>query len=181
MVGAILVLMAGFVVTRALAQAPQQASATSAPTFETARELAGRGRLDQAMAQLDELAKQTPPPAGVERLRGAIFYQRNEFVDAIDAFTKAEAQDASDRESIEMHGVSLFRLGRIREALPYLEKARTPVQNANIDPNYVLALVLRGSRRSMTIRGTRLLRSSDLSLTRRGHICWRGGCFCGES
>lgn len=140
MVGAILVLMAEFVVTPALAQAPQPASATSAPTFDTARELAGRGRLDQAMVQLNQLARQTPPPAGVERLRGAIFYQQNEFVDAIDAFTKAEAQDASDRESIEMHGVSLFRLGRIREALPYLERARTPVQNANIDPNYVLAL-----------------------------------------
>ena len=49
-------------------------------------------------------------------------------------------QDPGDRESIEMRGVSLFRLGRIREAIPFLEKARADVESANVDPNYVLAL-----------------------------------------
>ena len=39
-----------------------------------------------------------------------------------------------------MHGVSLFRLGRIPQAIPFLEKARAAVQSANIDPDYVLAL-----------------------------------------
>jgi tetratricopeptide (TPR) repeat protein len=140
MIRAILVLMAGFVVIAAPAQVPQAESAAGTPSFESAKELAGRGRLDQAMAQLDELAKQTLVPAGVQRLRGIIFYQQNRFPEAIDAFAKAEAQDPNDRESVEMHGVSLFRLGRIQQAIPYLERARTQVQNANIDPNYVLAL-----------------------------------------
>jgi predicted Zn-dependent protease len=115
-------------------------SAAPVVTFETARELAGRGRLDAAMTQLDQLAAQTPEPAGVERLRGMIFYQREQFPQAIDAFAKAADQDSNDRESIEMHGVSLFRLGRIQEAIPFLEKARIGVQGANVDPNYVLAL-----------------------------------------
>lgn len=110
------------------------------PTFASAKELAGKGRLDQAMAQLDQLAAQTPEPAGVERLRGIIFYQRQQFPEAIAAFTKAAAQDPKDRESIEMHGVSLFRLGHVQEAIPFLEKGRAPVQSANIDPDYVLAL-----------------------------------------
>ena len=92
------------------------------------------------MAQLDALAKQTPEPAGVERLRGIIFYQREQFDDAITAFTKAEAQDPTDKDSIEMHGVSLYRIGRTPEAIPFLERARTSVESANIDPNYVLAL-----------------------------------------
>ena len=115
---------------------------TSAPavTFETAQELAGKGRLEAAMAQLDQLATQSPEPAGVERLRGMIFYQREQFPQAIDAFAKAADQDSNDHESIEMHGVSLFRLGRIQEAIPFLEKARVGVQGANVDPNYVLAL-----------------------------------------
>jgi tetratricopeptide (TPR) repeat protein len=52
----------------------------------------------------------------------------------------AADQDANDRESLEMHGVSLFRLGRIKEAIPFLEKARIGVEGANVDPNYVLAL-----------------------------------------
>jgi tetratricopeptide (TPR) repeat protein len=110
------------------------------PTIESARELAGSGRLDQAVAQLDQLAAQIPEPAGVERLRGIIFYQKEQFPEAIDSFTKAAAQDGGDHESIEMHGVSLFRLGRIADAIPFLEKGRTAVENANVDPNYVLAL-----------------------------------------
>jgi predicted Zn-dependent protease len=130
----------------AFAQAPQAVSSTSSdapvgsPTFESARELAGRGRIDEAMAQLNQLAAQNPAPAGVQRLRGIIFYQREQFMEAIDAFTKASAQDPDDHESVEMHGVSLFRLGKIQEAIPYLENGRAPVQSANIDPNYVLAL-----------------------------------------
>ena len=109
-------------------------------TFETARELAGKGRLDQAMQQLDVLARQNPEPAGVERLRAMIFYQRERFPEAIEAFSKAAAQDPGDHESIEMQGVSLFRIGRIQEAIPLLEKARLGVERANIDPDYVLAL-----------------------------------------
>lgn len=124
----------------------QQSATTSADnpapavTFATAQELAGKGRLDSAMAQLDQLAAQNPVPAGVERLRGMIFYQRQLFPQAIDAFTKAADQDPGDRDSIEMHGVSLFRLGRIQEAIPLLEKAHISVQGANVDPEYVLAL-----------------------------------------
>src|SRR6266568_5712711 len=127
------------------AQAPQSetpSASAPAPTvsFETAQELAAKGRLDKAMAQLDQLAAQSPEPAGVERLRAMIFYQREQFLEAIAAFSKAADQDANDRESIEMHGVSLFRLGRIQEAIPLLEKARVGVERANVDPNYVLAL-----------------------------------------
>ncbi len=115
-------------------------SQASAPTFASAQELAARGRLDEALAQLNQLAEQSPEPAGVERLRGIIFYQRDQFQEAIAAFAKAETQNPDDRESIEMHGVTLFRMSHAPEAIPYLEKARTAVERANIDPNYVLAL-----------------------------------------
>jgi tetratricopeptide (TPR) repeat protein len=79
-------------------------------------------------------------PAGVERLRGIVYYQREQLPQAADAFQKAIAQDANDHESTEMAGVTLFRLGRPAEALPYLEKAHAAVQNANVDPQYVLGL-----------------------------------------
>ncbi len=89
---------------------------------------------------LDQLVAQNPEPAGVERLRGIIFYQREQLSQAIDAFTKAVAQDPSDHESMEMHGVSLFRSGHPAEAIPFLEKAHAAVERANIDPEYVLGL-----------------------------------------
>ncbi len=142
----IFVLVFALLVAAGQAQVYQTTSGASAgvttppPTFQSAKELAGRGRLDKAMAQLNQLAAQTPEPAGVERLRGIIFYQKEQFPEAIEAFTKATAQDPTDRTSLEMHGVSLFRIGHATEAIPFLEKARAAVENANIDPDYVLAL-----------------------------------------
>src|ERR1035438_4331473 len=135
-----IVSLAWFAVSAQAQAVPQEAAQTDAPTMDSARELAGKGRLDKAMAQLDELVKQSPEPAGAERLRGLILYQRERFPEAIEAFTKAEGQDPNDHESMEMHGVSLFRLGRIPDAIPFLEKGRAAVESANIDPNYVLAL-----------------------------------------
>jgi len=116
------------------------AASSATASFEEAQTLASKGRLDKAMEFLDQLSVQTPEPAGVERLRGVIYYQREQFLKAIEAFAKASAQDANDRESMEMQGVSLFRLGRAAEALPLLEKAHSAVERANIDPEYVLGL-----------------------------------------
>jgi tetratricopeptide (TPR) repeat protein len=120
---------------------PAAGSPEAAPTpFENAQTLAAKGRLDKAMEILDTLTAQTPEPAGVERLRGLIFYQRDQFEQAIPAFSKAAEQDPNDREAIEMQGVSLYRTGHPAEALPYLEKAHATVIRANVDPEYVLGL-----------------------------------------
>lgn len=145
MMAVVLVCCAGGVSAQSAAGAGQAAAgqgggALSAPSFAAAEELAGHGRLDQAMAMLDQLAGQRPEPAGVERLRGIIFYQREQFGQAVEAFARATAGDGKDRESMELQGVSLFRMGRPAEAIPLLEKARTAVQRANIDPEYVLGL-----------------------------------------
>ena len=140
---AILLLLSGLY---AGAQATQSAIAIgdtpiAQSTFEDARQLAAKGRLDQAMNILSQLAAQTPEVAGVERLRGIIFYQKDQLQQAADAFAKAVSQDANDRESTEMEGVSLFRLGRPQDALPYLEKAQNvSVEHANVEPQYVLGL-----------------------------------------
>ena len=50
--------------------------ASAAPTLAQARELAGKGHLDQALTQLDTLAAAKPEQVGVERLRGIILYQK---------------------------------------------------------------------------------------------------------
>ena len=143
----ILAILAALFTPAARAQAPQSATqsgsdaAQATPTpFETAQSLAAKGRLDKALGLLDQLAAQTPEPAGVERLRGIIFYQKEKFPEAIEAFKKAAEQDPDDRESIEMQGVSLYRIGRSAEALPLLEKAHATVVRANVDPEYVLGL-----------------------------------------
>jgi tetratricopeptide (TPR) repeat protein len=69
-----------------------------------------------------------------------ILYQREQFDEAAKAFSKASEQDPNDRESVEMHGVILYRQGHQADAIPFLEKAHTAVVRANIDPEYVLGL-----------------------------------------
>jgi len=69
-----------------------------------------------------------------------IFYQKEQFQEAIQAFAKASDQDPNDRESVEMHGVILYRQGHPADAIPFLEKAHIAVERANVDPQYVLGL-----------------------------------------
>src|ERR1700743_1772261 len=109
-------------------------------TFEDAQQLAAKGRLDQALNVLNQLAAQTPVPAGVERLRAMIYYQQEKLQQAADGFARAIAQDAGDRESREMEGVVLYRMGHADQALPYLEKANTSVEHTNVEPQYALGL-----------------------------------------
>ncbi|WP_251106263.1 tetratricopeptide repeat protein [Alloacidobacterium dinghuense] len=99
-----------------------------------------QGKLDQSLAELNTLGKQTPEPLGVERLRGFIFYQQSKFVEADAAFAKALAQDPHDTEAMQLRGVTLFRMGKAADAIPLLEQAHASISEANIDPNYVLGV-----------------------------------------
>jgi tetratricopeptide (TPR) repeat protein len=110
------------------------------PSLGDARQLLAQGKLDQSLEQLDALGEQSPEPAGVERLRGFIFYQQNKFIEADAAFAKALAQDPKDMEAMQLRGVTLFRMGKAADAIPLLEQARSSVPEANIDPNYVLGI-----------------------------------------
>lgn len=127
-------------VAQGLAPQSSDAAQPAPESFEAARALAAKGRLEKAMAILDRLSVQSPEPAGVERLRGNIFYERQQLPEAVEAFTKASAQDPADRESVEMHGVILFSQGHPDQAIPLLETAHAAIQAANVDPEYVLGL-----------------------------------------
>lgn len=133
--------------------APAQTGSTpqsdaSAASLDDARALAAKGRLDPAQAELETLSKMTPEQAGVERLRGMIFYQKDQLPEAETAFVRAVSQDAQDREATEMLGITLYRLGRPAEAIPLLEKvAAEPVAGVNVEPKYVLGLCYTDAKR----------------------------------
>ena len=122
-------------------------SATPVTPLRQAQDLSDSGHLDQALQQLDALAAQQPEPAGVEYLRGMVFYQQDKMAGAAAAFATAVAQDSKNLEAVQMEGVSLFRGGKSAEAVPLLEQARRSVPNANVDPNYVLGLCYIDTRR----------------------------------
>ena len=127
--------------------APKDADASPAISLADAKALAAKGRLEQALTELDALSKVEPEQAGVERMRGTILYQKELLPQAQAAFTRAVAQDAQDRESMEMLGITFYRLGKPQEAIPLLEKADTASTGANADPHYVLGLCYTDAKR----------------------------------
>ena len=121
-------------------QAP--ASSPQTPSIADARTLMDHGRLDQAYAELQQLAAQMPEPAGVERMRGEVFYLKNDLNGAETALASAMKQDPADHEAAAMRGVALFRLGKAAEAVPLLEHAHGTIPGTNVDGTYAFALCL---------------------------------------
>jgi predicted Zn-dependent protease len=122
---------------------PKPAASTAqagAITVDDVQRMISRGQLSEAETQLNALAAQQPEPAGVERLRGMIHYQRNEFAAANAAFEKAIAQESSDLQAVQMRGVTLYRMGQAAEAIPLLERSNSTIASVNADGTYVLAV-----------------------------------------
>ena len=87
------------------------------------------------------------------REQGIALYRSGKLIDAEKAFATAMAQDANDLESIQMRGLTLYRLGQPAAAIPYLERVRQWMPNANADANHVLGLAYLNARRYDDARG----------------------------
>ena len=83
---------------------------------------------------------QQPPVKGASREQGIRYYRAGKLIDAERAFATAMAEDPADLESVQMRGLTLYRLGRPAAAIPYLERVRQWMPNANADANHVLGL-----------------------------------------
>ena len=115
--------------------------------MEDARRLIRTGKAEQALHILDSLRGATPTPAGLDRTRGSAYYALDRLKEADAAFELAIEEDASDLESLQMRGLTLFRLGRPADAIPLLEKAPSKGVQTKADPSYVLALCYMDTRR----------------------------------
>ncbi len=132
--------------------APPEARASTAATAPGAPAHAGEGNLaairrrinsghaQAALGELEELRKQQPTPAGVDRSRGLAFYALERLPEAEAAFAEALLRDPGDTEAAQMRGLTLFRLGRPAAAIPLLEQAHAYGPQSKADPSYVLAL-----------------------------------------
>ncbi len=116
------------------------ASVSSSADLVQLRLMIDRGHAADALKQLDTLATQQPVPSGVNRLRGLALYSQNQFAEADAAFASALKQDPHDEESMQLRGLTLFRLGKPTDAIPLLESAPTWTSQTKVDPSYVLAL-----------------------------------------
>jgi len=138
-----------------------QPSPTPSADLAAVTRMIARGSNAEALAQLDRLGTLSPPPRGIDRLRGMALYAQGNLVAADQAFANAIKQDSEDRQAIQMRGITLFRIGRPAAAIPLLESVQsspagksTGAGTGPVDPSYVLALCYLDTRRYDDARRT---------------------------
>jgi tetratricopeptide (TPR) repeat protein len=120
------------------------AQTPSAPTptddVTSAHDALQHGHPDDAIAILKKLTEAPPSPKGAQRELGLAYYRTGKLIEARDAFAAAMKEDGQDIESVQMEGLTLYRLGQPAAAIPYLERVRQWTPDAGTDANYVLGL-----------------------------------------
>lgn len=116
-------------------------------TVEAARQKMEHGQLQEAIEMLKPMVTAQPPVRGAAHELGIAYYRSGKLVPAEETFAQAEKEDPNDMEAVQMHGFTLYRLGRPAAAIPFLERVRQWMPNANADANYVLGLCYLNSRR----------------------------------
>lgn len=117
---------------------PTAEAQASTADFAAARRLAQQGKYDEAIAQLQALAAKSQKPAGVDHELGVAYYKKGDYLKAAESLKQAIADDANDKEAIQLTGLSYYLAGRPAEAIPYLEQVQTWYPRANVDASYVL-------------------------------------------
>ncbi|HTJ88529.1 MAG TPA: tetratricopeptide repeat protein [Terriglobales bacterium] len=117
-------------------------------TLDSTHQKLEHGDPQGAIAMLQQLAaagKSSAP--GVQHELGIAYYRTGKLISAEKAFAQAMTEDPNDMESVQMRGLSLYRLGRPADAIPYLERVKQWTPNANADASYVLGLCYLNSQR----------------------------------
>jgi tetratricopeptide (TPR) repeat protein len=112
-----------------------------------ARKKLEHGEIQQAIDELRQLAEAQPAVRGANRELAIAYYRTGDLNAAERTFATAMLEDPTDVESVQMRGLTLYRLGRSDAAIPYLERSRQWTPNANVDANYVLGLCYMRARR----------------------------------
>ena len=108
--------------------------------FAEARHLSEQGKYDDAIADLQQLATRTPPPAGLAHELGTAYYKKSDYLKAAEYLKQALTENPKDDEAVQLLGLSYYLAGRPTEAIPYLEKVQTWYPRANVDASYVLGI-----------------------------------------
>jgi len=121
----------------ALPSAPSQAIDSA---LGSARRLLQQGKNDEALAQLQQIATTNSGTKGLSHEFGVAYYKIGDYLKAIDSFKKAIQEDPSDKEGIQLLGLSNYLAGRPSDAIPYLEQVQGWYSRANVDASYILGV-----------------------------------------
>jgi tetratricopeptide (TPR) repeat protein len=121
-------------------QAAQREAEPSSSPFAQVDRLLQLGEFPEAIARLEAMQKQAPPPQGLAHELGIAYYKKSDYVNAILNLQKALKENPQDAEAIQLTGLSLYLAGKPGEAIPYLEKVQTWYPRANVDASYMLGV-----------------------------------------
>src|SRR6266704_1555074 len=110
------------------------------PAFDDARRLSKQGKFDEAIRQLEVLARNQPDLKGVAHELGVAYYKKADYLKAVESFKKALEENPGDNEAVQLMGISYYLAGRPGEAIAPLEKVQTWYPSANVDAAYILGV-----------------------------------------
>src|SRR5260370_35145299 len=99
-----------------------------------------QGKFDEAIRQLEVLARNQPDLKGVAHELGVTYYKKSDYLKAVASFKKALEEDPKDNEAVQLRGLSYYVAGRPAEARVPLEKEHTSYPSANVHPQYILGV-----------------------------------------
>jgi tetratricopeptide (TPR) repeat protein len=137
-----------FTVTMAVAQTAkaQESAAASAGRdaidnqFAQARKLAQQGEFDEAITQLKTMEASQPRPKGLSHELGTAYYKEGDYSQSTTYLKRALEEDSSDREAVQLLGLSYYLSGHAADAIPLLEKVQGWFPRANVDAAYILGV-----------------------------------------
>ena len=111
-----------------------------ASPFAQQRKLLQLGKSAEAIAQLEAMQNQTPPPKGLAHELGVAYYKKRDYLNAVVNLQKALKENPEDNEAIQLTGLSLYLAGKPADAIPYLQKVQSWYPRADVDASYVLGI-----------------------------------------
>ena len=111
------------------------------------------GRAATALQTLEAAAAKDPNAPGLQHTLGLAYYRTGHLLEAKQAFARAIAAQPDDAESVQLEGLTLFRLGQPAAAIPYLQRVQHWLPAANADASHVLGLCYLSVQRLDDARG----------------------------
>src|SRR5438105_2672884 len=108
--------------------------------FAQARELAQRGKFEDAVSILKDLEAHDAHAKGLSHELGTTYYKAGNFVQAVTYLNRALQENPSDKEAVQLLGLSYYFSGKSAEAIPLLEQVQSWFPVANVDASYVLGI-----------------------------------------
>lgn len=130
-----------------LGQGQQPASKAEQASLAPVLKLVVAGKDQAALEEIKALRASGSRLPGLDRVEGNADYDLNRLPEADAAFARALVADPRDAEAAQMRGLTLFKLGRVTEAIPLLESQHSFGAQSKADPTYVLALCYMDTRR----------------------------------